>query len=110
MRENEEEKTITVYGNYYYTNFYGAVKPTYLNEPDKYMLDRMRELDEIIKQQERQDKSETYYCPECGEKLGQGDYAFNEDSGLLLTECCPHCGNMGSPVLDEEQMNEKFNS
>ena len=64
--ENDEEKTIKVYGNYYYTNFYGAVKPTYMNDPDKYTLDRMRELDEIIKQQEHQAKSEVYYCPEYG--------------------------------------------
>ena len=54
------------------------------------------------------DEEEAFYCPECGEKLEQGEYYFDYDSGKLYMERCQNCGNEYGQPLDYEEWLEKF--
>ena len=44
------------------------------------------------------------YCPECGERLGQGDWYRNHDSGLIDV-ACPVCGWKGNETdVDHDEI------
>lgn len=50
---------------------------------------------------------QNFYCPKCGQKLEQGEYAYNENTGNVHIECCPSCGEEGSVVkLEDDDDNE----
>ena len=52
--------------------------------------------------------SKNVYCPNCGHKLEQGEYAYNCDTANNHVEHCPECGEEGGVVLNDVQAVKKY--
>lgn len=51
---------------------------------------------------------EKFYCPNCGRRLKQSEYGFDNNTGNLHVAYCPDCGEVGSVVHTAEQAIEKY--
>lgn len=51
---------------------------------------------------------ETFYCPQCGARLQQGQYGYDCGTANLHVAYCPECGEVGGVVLNNEQAIKKY--